>query len=48
MESVFAALGGMLLLSEKASSGILLGFALMLAGMLTTQLDVTVKPRAGH
>ncbi|MDR0383624.1 MAG: DMT family transporter [Spirochaetaceae bacterium] len=45
MESVFAALGGMLLLSEKQSRGILLGFALMLAGMLATQWDMTAKRR---
>jgi drug/metabolite transporter (DMT)-like permease len=35
-ESVFAALGGMLLLSEKPGPDILFGFALMFAGMLAT------------
>ncbi|MDR2795889.1 MAG: DMT family transporter [Spirochaetaceae bacterium] len=43
MESVFAAIGGILLLSEKPGSGILLGFLLMLAGMLATQWDVIMK-----
>lgn len=43
MESVFAAIGGILLLSEKPGPRILLGFLLMLAGMLATQWDVIVK-----
>lgn len=43
MESVFAAIGGILLLSEKPGPRILLGFLLMLAGMLATQWDVIMK-----
>ncbi|GBU26989.1 hypothetical protein R84B8_00509 [Treponema sp. R8-4-B8] len=42
-EGCFAALGGVLLLSEKISLWSLLGFILMLAGMLATQWDVIVK-----
>jgi drug/metabolite transporter (DMT)-like permease len=48
MESVFAAIGGMLLLSEKPAPRILLGFALMLAGMLATQWDVIMKRNAKY
>jgi len=40
LESVFAAAGGMLLLGESPSGRTIAGFALMLAGMLTTQWDV--------
>jgi drug/metabolite transporter (DMT)-like permease len=46
MESVFAAIGGILLLSEKPGPRILLGFLLMLTGMLATQWDVIVKRSA--
>jgi drug/metabolite transporter (DMT)-like permease len=42
-EGCFAALGGVLLLSEKIGLWSLLGFILMLAGMLATQWDVIVK-----
>ena len=38
-EGCFAALGGALLLSEKIGGWTLLGFSLMLAGMMATQLD---------
>ena len=38
-EGCFAALGGALLLAEKAGAWTLLGFGLMLAGMLATQWD---------
>jgi len=44
-EGCFAALGGMLLLSEKAGVWTLFGFALMLAGMLSTQWDVIRKKK---
>ena len=44
-EGGFAALGGVLLLSEKIGPWTLLGFTLMLAGMLTTQLEVIAKSR---
>jgi drug/metabolite transporter (DMT)-like permease len=40
MEGVFAAIGGVLLLSEPLGPWTLLGFALMLCGMLITQWDV--------
>jgi drug/metabolite transporter (DMT)-like permease len=39
-ESVFAALGGILLLGERLGRWTFLGFTLMLAGMLATQWDV--------
>lgn len=39
-EGCFAALGGILLLSEKAGAWTLLGFVFMLAGMLATQWEV--------
>jgi drug/metabolite transporter (DMT)-like permease len=39
-EGFFAALGGVLLLSEKVNGAVLLGFILMLAGMLVTQWEV--------
>jgi drug/metabolite transporter (DMT)-like permease len=42
-EGCFAALGGVLMLSEKIGLWSLLGFILMLAGMLATQWDVIVK-----
>jgi len=44
-EGCFAALGGMLLLSEKAGIWTLLGFAFMLAGMMATQWDVIARRR---
>ncbi|GHV82952.1 transporter [Spirochaetia bacterium] len=40
LESVFAALGGVLLLHEKPGTWTVLGFCLMLSGMLATQWDV--------
>ncbi|MDR2660416.1 MAG: DMT family transporter [Spirochaetaceae bacterium] len=43
MESVFAALGGMLLLAERPAPPVLFGFALMLSGTLATQWDALVK-----
>jgi drug/metabolite transporter (DMT)-like permease len=42
-EGSFAALGGVLLLGEKVGMWTLLGFIFMLAGMLTTQWEVTAK-----
>jgi len=47
-EGCFAALGGVLLLSEKIGLWTLLGFVLMLAGMLATQWDVIVKANRGN
>jgi drug/metabolite transporter (DMT)-like permease len=43
LEGCFAALGGVLLLSEKVGAWTLLGFVLMLAGMLVTQWEVIAK-----
>jgi drug/metabolite transporter (DMT)-like permease len=45
-EGCFAALGGALLLSEKIGLWTLLGFILMLAGMLVSQWEVVVKTRS--
>ena len=42
-EGCFAAIGGALLLSEKVGAWTLLGFFLMLAGMLVTQWEVIAK-----
>ena len=42
-EGCFAAIGGALLLGEKAGAWTLLGFALMLAGMIASQLEVIGK-----
>ena len=42
-EGCFAAIGGAILLAEKAGNWTLLGFIFMLAGMLATQWDVIVK-----
>jgi drug/metabolite transporter (DMT)-like permease len=42
-EGCFAAIGGALLLSEKVGPWTLLGFVLMLAGMLVTQWEVIAK-----
>ena len=44
-EGCFAALGGVLLLSEPVGRWTLLGFFLMLAGMLVTQWEVVAKSR---
>jgi drug/metabolite transporter (DMT)-like permease len=44
-EGCFAAIGGALLLSEKIGLWTLLGFVLMLAGMLVTQWEVIAKGR---
>ncbi|WP_020611574.1 DMT family transporter [Sediminispirochaeta bajacaliforniensis] len=46
MESLFAALGGALLLSERLSSRELFGAALMFAGMLVSQVRKRVRERA--
>jgi drug/metabolite transporter (DMT)-like permease len=43
LEGCFAALGGVLLLSEKAGPWTLLGFILMFTGMLVTQWEVIAK-----
>jgi drug/metabolite transporter (DMT)-like permease len=40
LESVFAAIGGIIILSEPANSRTFLGFAFMFAGMIVTQWDV--------
>jgi drug/metabolite transporter (DMT)-like permease len=45
-EGCFAALGGVLLLSETVGVWTLLGFVLMLAGMLVTQWEVIAKGRS--
>jgi len=45
-EGCFAALGGALLLNEKAGHWTLLGFVLMLSGMLVTQWEVIAKKKA--
>jgi len=44
-EGCFAALGGILLLSEKAGFWTLFGFVFMLTGMIATQWDVIIKSR---
>jgi len=46
-EGCFAALGGVLLLSEKAGLWTLLGFALMLAGMMATQWEIITSGGRG-
>ena len=46
-EGCFAALGGALLLSETIGRWTLVGFILMLAGMLVTQWEVVAKTRYG-
>jgi drug/metabolite transporter (DMT)-like permease len=43
LEGCFAALGGVLLLGEKIGAWTLLGFILMLAGMLVTQWEVIAR-----
>lgn len=45
MESVFATIGGILILNEKFGPKGILGCALMLAGMLLAQLNFTKKSR---
>jgi drug/metabolite transporter (DMT)-like permease len=45
LEGVFAALGGVLLLAEPLGKWTLLGFGLMLCGMLATQWDVFAPAR---
>jgi drug/metabolite transporter (DMT)-like permease len=47
LEGCFAALGGVLLLSEKVGAWTLLGFMLMLAGMLVTQWEVIARRNEG-
>ena len=47
-EGCFAAVGGALLLSEKVGPWTLLGFFLMLAGMLVTQWEVVAKKGSGE
>jgi len=47
-EGCFAAIGGALLLSEKVGLWTLLGFFLMLAGMLVTQWEVVAKKGVGE
>jgi drug/metabolite transporter (DMT)-like permease len=43
LEGTFAAIGGVLILSEPLGTWTLLGFALMLCGMFTTQWDVIAR-----
>jgi drug/metabolite transporter (DMT)-like permease len=43
LEGVFAAIGGVLILSEPLGRWTLLGFILMFSGMLATQWDVIVR-----
>jgi drug/metabolite transporter (DMT)-like permease len=47
LEGVFAALGGVLILSEPLGSWTLLGFVLMFCGMLATQRDVLFRGFSG-
>jgi drug/metabolite transporter (DMT)-like permease len=47
LEGVFAAAGGMLLLSEPLGPWTLLGFALMFCGMIATQWDVLFRRSHG-
>jgi len=46
LETLFAAIGGIILLGESPTGWTILGFALMLAGMLTTQWDLISNKRA--
>jgi len=48
METVFAALGGWLILNEHLGAQELLGCAIMLAGMLLSQLQNIKKPETAH
>ena len=43
LEGSFAVLGGVLLLNEQVGAGMLLGFALMLSGMLASQWEVIAR-----
>ncbi|MDR2741348.1 MAG: DMT family transporter [Treponema sp.] len=45
LEGVFAAIGGVIILSEPLGSWTLLGFVLIFGGMLATQLDVIIGGR---
>jgi drug/metabolite transporter (DMT)-like permease len=45
LEGVFAAIGGVIILSEPLGTWTLLGFILIFCGMLSTQLDVIVRSR---
>jgi drug/metabolite transporter (DMT)-like permease len=45
LEGAFAAIGGVLILSESLGLWTLLGFAFMLAGMFATQWDIIIKRR---
>ncbi|MDR1374265.1 MAG: DMT family transporter [Treponema sp.] len=45
LEGVFAAIGGVIFLAEPLGAWTLLGFVLILGGMLTTQLDVILGGR---
>jgi drug/metabolite transporter (DMT)-like permease len=45
LESVFAAIGGILILHERPGTWTLLGFILMLSGMLSSQFDVVWKKK---
>jgi drug/metabolite transporter (DMT)-like permease len=45
LEGVFAAIGGVILLSEPLGTWTLLGFVLMFCGMLATQVDVIARGR---
>jgi drug/metabolite transporter (DMT)-like permease len=47
LEGVFAAIGGVLILSEPLGRWTLVGFALMLSGMLATQWDVIIRGFSG-
>ena len=45
LEGSFAAIGGIIILNEPLESWILLGFAMMLAGMLLSQWELVRRPR---
>jgi drug/metabolite transporter (DMT)-like permease len=47
LEGVFAAVGGVLILSESLGPWTLLGFALMFCGMIATQWDVLFRGISG-
>ncbi|MDR2246878.1 MAG: DMT family transporter [Treponema sp.] len=47
LEGVFAAIGGVILLSEPLGTWTLLGFALIFCGMLATQMDVILRGQSG-
>jgi drug/metabolite transporter (DMT)-like permease len=46
-ESVFAAIGGIIFMSEPINAAKLAGFTLMLAGMIATQSDVFARKGKG-